>query len=141
MFVLTDLGALKFLNRYFKNILPANGLDLTLKLYTNNKVPADTDLISDYVIAAGGGYADKILPHDNWSGSIVNGIAQMSFAKQQFDFSGPLNAGAGIYGYVLVDSDNNLIGAEIAPALVTPQAAGNLYLVTPIIKMSHGIPA
>lgn len=88
----------------------ASPQDLKLCLYTNNKTPAETDVIGDYTEAAGNGYAEITLTGASWS---VSGTAPTSigYAQQTFTFSGALG---NVYGYYLKRaSGGELVLAEL----------------------------
>lgn len=146
--ILTDQGATRILTRYFKGTAKTNSLALAhadnflLKLYINNQTPSDTDTLASYtqVTENDGGYASKELIAANFTVSTVSNIAQVAYAQQQFVFSAGLTAGATIYGYFIVDSDNILIYAERASQPFTPVEAGDAVLLTPIFQLSKGTP-
>lgn len=83
--------------------------NLKLCLYTNNKTPAETDVVGDYTEASGNGYAEITLTGATWS---VSGTAPTSigYPQQTFTFSGALG---NVYGYYLKRaSSGELILAE-----------------------------
>ena len=88
--VLSDIGADAILNAYFNNLWPSVTKDLTLKLFTNNKTPADIDVYTDYTVAVGGGYADKTLANGSWVVTAANDPSDAVYAEQTFTFTGPL---------------------------------------------------
>jgi hypothetical protein len=138
--VLTDLGAEQILKKYFANTDPTGGVDLTLKLFTNNINPADTDVVGGYTEAVGGGYAAKTLTAASFTISTVGDIAQAAYAQQTFTFTGPLTGPGTIYGYFVVDADGVLIYAEKAAVAFTPLNNGDLLLITPAFQLSKGTP-
>jgi len=110
---------------------------LTLKLYSNNKTPAEGDTAADYTEISGGGYAAKALASGSWV--ITGGDPSVaSYAAQDFNFTGVTNAPAVIYGYFVVDSNNLLRGSERFPAGVIPFTPSNgaLIRITPKIQVS-----
>lgn len=94
---------------------------LTLKIYGNDKTPANGDTAAAYNEIAGGGYASKPLTFANWN--ITAGtpsIAQYN-AIQQWTFTGPINAPGTIYGYFITrNSDGKLICADRFPSANVP---------------------
>jgi hypothetical protein len=111
--------------------------DLTLKLYSNDITPAETDTAATFTEIAGGGYASKILVSGSWI--ITSGDpSQALYVAQDFAFTGVTNAPATVYGYYLVDSSNVLRGAERFSASVVPFTPenGSLIRITPRIQTS-----
>jgi hypothetical protein len=138
--VLSDIGASAILAKYFNGTVPVAGNNLTLKLFSNNITPSDTDTAATYVPAAGGNYADKTLAAGSFTISSVGGIIQAAYAQQTFTFTGALTAGASIYGYYIVNADGVLIYAERAANSFTPANNGDALLITPQLQMSKGTP-
>lgn len=135
MIMTTDDGALEILEAYFKTKA------LSLRAFTNNITPADDDVLADYTEAAGGGYAAIALAAADWTGSITNGIAQVTQAMKTFTFTGPLTGGVPIYGYYVVNpSTNKVIYAELLAEPITPANDGDVYNVIPTYKLSKGTP-
>lgn len=138
--ILADVGAAQISNSYFNKTQPAGGDNLTLKLFVNNVIPSDSDTAATYTEAIGGGYAAKTLVAGSFIVSTVAGIVQAAYAQQQFMFTGALTTNAAIYGAYIVDADGVLIFAEAAPIAYTPAVNGDMYAVTPTIKLSKGTP-
>lgn len=102
---------------------------LTLRLYQNNRTPAETDVASDYTEATFPGYAAQAL--NDFGTPFLNGAnkAQMQSGLHTFTSTGssPSNT---IYGYYVTDSGGNLVGAELrAAGPVTINASGQQYNV------------
>jgi hypothetical protein len=138
--VLTDEGAAAFLEAVFNDQRAAGGDDLTLRLFTNNHDPADTDIAADYTEATGGGYSARTLNMGSWTVSVESGIAQALYAVQSFVFTGPLAGNPGIWGTFITDADGTLILAQKRALAFTPQNDGDHLDVTPKIQMSKGTP-
>lgn len=138
--ILMDSGATKIADSYFKKVEPEAGNNLTLRLFTNDITPADTDTVGSYTEAAGGGYAEKVLTPSGFTVSTVSGIVQAAYAQQQFVFTGVLTTNTAIYGAYVVDADGVLICAERAAAQYTPSNNGDIYAVTPVFQISKGTP-
>ncbi len=139
--ILSDLGAGELLRRALNNDFPVGGQDLTLHLYINDHTPQDTDTAATYSEASGGGYAAKPLTTGDWSIYNDAGIMAAAFAQQIFEFTGPLDLDATIYGYFVTDSAGTLLWAERAPAVFTPAVLGDIMRVTPEIQLSKGTPS
>jgi len=104
-------------------------VDMTLKLYTNNITPSETDTDATYTEASGSGYAAKTLTSGDWV--ITPGAPTEAVCTQQtFTFSGALGA---VYGYFVIrTSDGVLLWAERLPsAPFTVANAGDQIKVTP----------
>lgn len=138
--VLSDVGAEQILKKYFANTAPAGGNNLTLKLFTSNTTPADTDTAGTYTEATGGGYSAITLTAASFTVSTVGGIAQAAYAQRTFTFSGALTTNGTVYGYYIVDADGVLIYAERAATSYTPLNNGDALMITPIFKLSKGTP-
>lgn len=138
--VFSDEGAGQLAASYLNKTQPAGGNNLTLKLFTSNTTPSDTDTAATYTEAAGGGYAAKTLTAGSWTVSAVGGIQQGAYAQQTFTFTGALTGSATIYGYYIVDADNKLILAERDPSPMVPANNGDTYKVTAIVQFSKGTP-
>lgn len=93
---------------------------LTMRLYGNDKTPANGDVAANYTEIAGGGYVSKALTFANWT--IVAGTPSSgSYAPQTWTFTGPVNAPGTIYGYYVTrNSDGHLMWAERFPAANVP---------------------
>lgn len=112
--VVPNVGEVLALELYLESV------DLTLKLYSNNITPAETDTAATYTVVAGGGYADQVLDKDEWT--IVAGAPSAGTYNFtiDFDFTGVTNAPGVIYGYFVVDAAGVLRWAERFPAGVVP---------------------
>lgn len=139
--VVADVGADELLKTYFNNTRPSGGNNLTLKLFTSNTTPAQTDTAATYTEAAGGGYAAKTLTNGSWTVATANDPSDAVYAIQTWTFTGALTGSATIYGYFVVDADGTLIFAERASATYTPANSGDQYSVTPKFQASSGTPA
>ena len=135
-----DIGAEAALKIQFNNVRATGGNNLTLKLFTSDTTPADTDTQATYTEATGGGYASKALAMGSWTVSIVSNIAQAAYAEQTWTFTGALTGNPTIYGYYVVDGDNVLLCAERLGASFTPTTNGDILRVTPVYKRSKGTP-
>jgi Outer membrane receptor for Fe3+-dicitrate len=103
--------------------------NLTLKLYTNNITPGETDTDLTYNEASGSGYLAKALVFGDWT--ITPGAPSEAVAPQQiFTFSGALGA---VYGYFVIRaSDGVLLWAErLTTAPFTVANSGDQIKITP----------
>lgn len=135
-----DVGCDVILKAFFNNTRAAGGNNLTLKLFTNNVTPAQTDTASTYTEAAGGGYAAKTLTAGSWTVTAANDPSDAVYALQTFTFTGALTSTATVYGYYVVDADGVLVFSEaITP--FQPANNGDAINITPKFQMSAGTPA
>lgn len=135
-----DVGAEAALKIQFNNVRATGGNNLTLKLFTSDTTPADTDTAATYTEATGGGYVSKTLTMGSWTVNITGGIAQAAYAEQTWTFTGALTGNPTIYGYYVVDADNVLLCSERLGASFTPATNGDILRVTPVYKRSKGTP-
>lgn len=94
---------------------------LTLKLYSNDKTPADGDTSASYTEVTGGGYASKPLTFANWG--ITSGAPSVALynTTQVWTFTGPTGGPGTIYGiFITRNSDGKLICAERFPSATVP---------------------
>jgi hypothetical protein len=138
---LADIGADEILKTYFNNTRPSGGNNLTLKLFTSNTTPADTDVAGTYTEASGGGYAAKTLTNGSWTVTPANDPSDAVYGIQTWTFTGALSGSATIYGYYVIDADSTLIFAERLTASMTPANNGDQLSVTPKFQMSKGTPS
>lgn len=93
----------------------------TIRLYSNNKTPADGDTAAAYTEVFGGGYANSPLVFANWN--IVAGTPTIATynASKQWVFTGPTGGPNTIYGYYVTrNSDGKLAWAERFPNTLVP---------------------
>ena len=106
--------------------------DLSLRLFSNNITPADTDTAATYTQATFAGYAAIALTGANWntaSGGNITYNAQQTFTRST---TGTVE---NIYGYYVVQSVSGILlyseRDATAPAPVTN--AGDAVKLTPAI--------
>lgn len=100
---------------------------LTLRLYSNNRVPAAGDTASSYTEVSGGGYTAFPLVYATWA--IASGIA--NYPSHDFNFTSATSAPGTVYGYYITDVDGALRWAERFEESVLPftVAVGSLIRV------------
>lgn len=83
--------------------------NLVLRLFTNNKTPAEADAVGDYTEATGSGYASITLTGASWT--VTPGApSSAAYAQQTFTFTGALG---NVYGYYLTRlTTGDLVYAE-----------------------------
>lgn len=125
-----NVGEVKMLNLILDQ-------DLTLKLYSNDKTPAEGDTASSYTEVAGGNYSSKDLLFANWT--ITSGNPSFGvYLSQDFNFTDSTDSPGTIYGYYVVNDDGVLMWAERFPALVLPFSPvnGSIVRITPRFEVS-----
>lgn len=89
---------------FIARVLSAN---CTLRLYTNNHIPAPGDVAASYTEMTGIGYAPKTLASGSW---VFNGV-EATYPNQAFTFTAgtPVN----VYGYYVTNAaDGKVLFAE-----------------------------
>ena len=84
----------------------AMGASQTLKLYTNNVTPGESDTAGSYTAASGSGYADKTLTSTSWSVATGSGTTEGTYAQQTWTFTGALG---NVYGYFVIRADTGVL--------------------------------
>ena len=98
-----DVGEVKLLSIALGKDIQENQ---TLKLFSNDKTPAEGDVAGDYTEASGSGYAAKTLTKTSWSVANVGGVTTGEYAEQEFTFSGALG---NVYGYYIVGATSAVL--------------------------------
>ena len=130
--LIVDEGEVEFLSRVLNK--SATG-DVVLHLYSNDKTPADADIVSSYTESTGTGYGAITLTGSGWTISSIANVGTASYAQQTFTMSSALTA----YGYYVTNSaGTKLIWAErfTAPPYTLP-AGGGTIKITPNFTLNH----
>lgn len=78
---------------------------LRLRLYSNNKTPAEADTPASYTEATGGGYASVLLTAANWT--LTEGAPTLAeYPMVTFTFTGGIG---NIYGYYVTGETSNKV--------------------------------
>lgn len=136
--VLTDLGADALLKIIFNNVRALAGNDLTLRLFSNNVVPAQSG--TTLIETVGGGYLPKTLTMGSWTFSAVNDPSVIEYPSQSFTLTA-LTGLPNVYGYYITDADGVAIWAEVLPSPFVPPNNGDPLIVVPTLAMASGLPA
>ena len=113
----------------------AGALDepLKLRLYSNDRTPATTDVASDYTEVAGGGYAEEALEGASFTVSAGDPSVAIYDDFHTWTFSGVTDSPGTVYGTYIVDQNDVLVAAlRFTGAPYTPIAA-SLIKVRPRI--------
>lgn len=117
----------------------SGGIDfpLTLKLFSNNFTPVVGSTIASFTEVTGGGYAD-IDYSDASDVTVTSGTGTTAIWDDfgEFLFTGATGGSHIVYGYYLVDDDDNVLAAELLAVPVTP-AAATLIRVKPSFTLSN----
>jgi hypothetical protein len=120
--------------RLLGNALGKNTAEnLTLKLYTNNITPGESDVAATYTEATGFGYAAKTLVPGDWT--VTPGAPCAALAPPQvWTFTGALG---NVYGYFLVGATSALLywAERFTAAPFNPQNNGDTITVTPRVTL------
>ena len=108
-------------------------VELDIKLYVNDIIPAETDTVSTYVEASGSGYTTKQLVSGSWSISPGN-PSSSEHPQVTWVFTGALG---NVYGYYIVRrSDGDLMWAErFTNGPYDVQISGDEVRVTPRLTL------
>lgn len=104
----------------------AGALDepLILRLYSNDRTPALTDVASDYTEVAGGGYTEETLQEALFSVSAGDPSVAIYDDFHTWTFSGTTDSPGTVYGAYIVDQNDILVSAmRFASPPYTPIAA------------------
>ena len=126
-----DEGEVELLSRMLNKNSPA---DVVLRLYTNNRTPAEGDDISSYTESTGTGYSAITLTGASWTVATAAGTTTAEYAQQTFTYTG---AEANIYGYYVTDATPTLVlWAEIfSDGPYSIPAGGGSVKITPKIEL------
>jgi hypothetical protein len=100
--VFPNNGEGKALGNIVNKVTPEN---LSLRLYTSNTTPGETDTTATYTEASGSGYAAITLTGSSWTVS-EGAPSDASYAQQTFTFSGALG---NVYGYFVIGGTDGVI--------------------------------
>jgi hypothetical protein len=101
--VVPDEGERATLRAAIKDAVPES---LVLKLYKNDRSPADDDDASAFVEATIPGYASVALARANWNDpATVAGVSTMTYPQVTFAFTGP----GDVVGYYLVGATSGVL--------------------------------
>lgn len=93
--VVPNTGEQDMLEAFLNKTAPEN---LTLKLFTSNTTPGETDTAATFTEASGNGYAAVALTAANWT--VTQGAPTSAvYPEQTFTFTGALG---NVYGYYIV---------------------------------------
>ena len=108
--------------------------DLTLKLYTSNTTPAESDVAGTFTEASGFGYAAKSLTGASWT--VTPGDPTVAtYAEQTWTFTGALG---NVYGYFIVQSVSGVLmwAERFTDGPYNVQNNGDQIRITPRIELS-----
>lgn len=99
-----NVGEVLALKNFLNHTAPQNQ---TLKLYTSNTTPAETDTDSTYTEATGGGYSAIGLTGTSWSVS-AGAPSSATYAQQTFTFTSAPSV-TSMYGYFVVQATSGIL--------------------------------
>jgi len=117
------------------------GVDLILKLGITNITPGGATVLGNYTEASGGGYAEIAVDGGDWTLE-ANAPRDIILAQQSVVFTGPLDTGATVYTWYLVDAATELVywGGKKLDTPFTPAVNGDTLKFTPRIQAGNGTP-
>lgn len=126
-----DVGEAQLLKVALGKATPENQ---TLKLFTNDKTPAEGDVAGDYTEASGNGYSAKTLTGTSWTVATSEGVTTGEYAEQEFTFSGALGD---VYGYFVVGATSGILlwAERFAGAPFNVKGATTPIKITPKITL------
>ena len=127
-----NVGEVELLSRLLNK--SATG-DVILRLFTNDKTPAETDVVGDYTEASATGYAAKTLTGSSWTvASDGGGTTEGSYAQQSFDFTAAVTC----YGYYVTNAAGAILlwAERFSDGPYTIPSGGGSVRVTPKIQLA-----
>lgn len=126
--LIPDVAEVEMLTRILKNVN-----NQTLKLYVNDKTPAEGDTAASYTEMSTHSYVAKALDKTLWTVATNAGVTSGTYAQQSWTFTAA--ASVTVYGYFVVDAITGVImWAErfTYPQVVT--GADTPIKLTPILQ-------
>lgn len=127
--VLPDVAEAEWLKRVLKDVN-----NQTLKLFVNNKTPAEGDVAGDYTEMSTHSYAAKTLAKADWTIATVVNVTSATQPQQTWTFTSA--SAVTVYGYFIVDAVTGLLlwaekftYAQVVLSVDTP------IKLTPIISL------
>jgi hypothetical protein len=114
---------------------------LTLRAFTNNFTPAESDVASAFTEASGGGYSAISLQWSAATVAAVSNIATAAWAQQTTTFTGALTGSATIYGVYLTTPGGKVFASALITPTYQPAASGDILRGTPALQFGRGTPA
>lgn len=106
---------------------------LYLNLFTNDVTIAAGTVAGSLTVASGGGYAQKTLTGDSWTGTSVGGTCTITAPEQTFAFTGTVG---NVYGWALTTGSGltgNLVTAQRFPEEQMIGGDGDSIAMTPTL--------
>lgn len=126
--LLCNGGEVLCLKYMLNNTAPTN---VKLHLYTNDKTPAEADVVGNYTACTATGYALKTLTGSSWTVATTDGTTTATYAEQTFT----LTTSATVYGYYVTDNaGTGLLWAERFTTAPYNVPSGSIS-VTPSISL------
>lgn len=126
-----DVGEQEMLNRILNK--STSIADVVLHLYTNNKTPAEGDVVGDYTESTGTGYGSITLSNADWTVTTTTGTTTAEHTQVTFTYTG---AEPEIYGYYVTDGNSNLLWAErFSDGPYAIPSGGGSVKITPKIEL------
>lgn len=126
-----DEGEVELLSRAVNKNVPD---DCELHLYTNNKTPAEGDVVGDYTESTGAGYASETLTGSSWTVTTTTGTTTGEYPQVTFTYTG---AEANIYGYYVTNAGNGILlwSERFSDGPYAIPSGGGSVKITPKIEL------
>jgi hypothetical protein len=126
-----DVGEVELLSRMLNLNSPD---DVVLHLYTNDKTPAEGDVLGDYTESTATGYAAETLTGSSWSVSTTGGTTTGEYPQVTFTYEA---AEPDIYGYYVTNNaEDTLLWAErFSDGPYAIPSGGGSVKITPKIEL------
>jgi len=126
-----DVGEVELLSRMLNLNSPD---DVVLHLYTNDKTPAEGDVLGDYTESTATGYAAETLTGSSWSVSTTSGTTTGEYPQVTFTYEA---AEPDIYGYYVTNNaEDTLLWAErFSDGPYAIPSGGGSVKITPKIEL------
>ena len=123
-----NVGEQVMLEAFLNKTAPSN---LTIRLFTSNTTPAESDVASTYTEATGNGYNAQALTASLWSVTQGN-PSNAAYPQVTFGFTGALGL---VYGYFVTNAAGTLMWAERFAVAIPVQNNGDQIAITPAITL------
>lgn len=108
--------------------------DVKIHLYTNNKTPAEDDVLGDYTEATASGYAEITLAGGDWTIDTSANTTTGEYDQVSFDFT---SDEPDIYGYYVTDNANSILlwAERFSDGPYAIPSGGGSVKITPKIEL------
>jgi hypothetical protein len=116
------------------------GIDVVIKLYTNNHAPDQFDLSASFTEATYPGYAAQGVLGADWGVPFLNGANNWEFDNVLKTFTSTGASAETVWGYWIETPGGAFVFAELFPAPIPVPIAGVIIGVTPTYAFGNQLP-